>query len=58
MHLVVLTGSLPLVFVHLALAVGVNDLHVRKHRSKIFVVFVFGVNFVKFFYVKYVEVVF
>ena len=52
-----LTGSLPLVFVHLALAIVVDNLHVLEHRTVLGMLIVLGKNFVEFLFVYQVEVV-
>ena len=53
-----LTGSLPLVLVHLALALRVDNFHVLEHWAIFGMLLILGVNFVEFLFVYQVEIVF
>ena len=53
-----LTSSLPLVLIHLALAVGIDDLHVLQKRLEVLVLAVLGENLMELLHVGESETVF
>ena len=53
-----LTGSFPLILIHLTLAIRIDDPHMLQHRSVLCVFFILGVYFMEFLLVNHVKVIF
>ena len=52
------TSGFPLVFVHLALAIGINDLHVLQERLEILMLAILREHLVEFLHVREFKTVF